>query len=203
MTVCFWKTIWVFKLKFLQCPSLNASEYQFFWVVQVSRSEIWRMPSWQREEQGRCLSCLVLDLSTTPQNSQPSHGSSFEYCFRRATTATTPATCSFLDRPFSCGDHVVMFFPLDHQLSAFNIFVYSLSSSATTNLHVVVSAWHDEMLILVQLLSTDRHTAVASGVITSINTNSIFVSTICTHHPKPPFICYNFFLGGFWVHLQT
>ncbi|CAM6059613.1 unnamed protein product [Sphagnum tenellum] len=100
--------------------------------IQVSRSEIWRMPSWQREEQGRCLSCLVLDLSTTPRNSQPSHGSSFEYCFRRATTATTPATCSFLDRPFSCGDHV--------------------------------------------LLSTDRHTAVASGVITSINTNSIFIS---------------------------
>ncbi|CAM6033109.1 unnamed protein product [Sphagnum compactum] len=100
--------------------------------IQVSRSEIWRMPSWQREEQGRCLSCLVLDLSTTPQNSQLSHGSSFEYCFRRATTATTPATCSFLDRPFSCGDHV--------------------------------------------LLSTDRHTAVASGVITSINTNSIFIS---------------------------
>jgi DNA replication ATP-dependent helicase Dna2 len=32
------------------------------------------------------------------------------------------------------------------------------------------------MLILVQLLSTDRHTAVASGVITSINTNSIFIS---------------------------
>lgn len=29
MMVCFWKTIWVFKLKFLQCPSLNASEYQF------------------------------------------------------------------------------------------------------------------------------------------------------------------------------
>lgn len=124
------KTIWVFKLKFLQCPSLNASEYQFFGVVQVSRSEIWRMPSWQREEQGRCLSCLVLDLSTTPQNGQPSHGSSFEYCFRRATTASTPATCSFLERPFSCGDHVVMFFPHIQYLCLFLEFISNNKSAA-------------------------------------------------------------------------
>ncbi|BBN05891.1 DNA replication ATP-dependent helicase/nuclease Dna2 [Marchantia polymorpha subsp. ruderalis] len=116
----------------------------------MSHSEIWRMPSKKREELGRCMSSLV--LSTSPNNSDDRKESAgyFLYTFRRASSTSdhsstgdmcTPSS-SLRDRPFHCGDYVV--------------------------------------------LSTESgHTAVAGGIVASLNEVSIVIRlSHRLHNPK-------------------
>ncbi|CAM6090769.1 unnamed protein product [Calypogeia fissa] len=81
----------------------------------ASHSEIWRMPSGKREEQGRCISSLVLDTSEENDNEQRSSKNSFDYRFRRATSngetsshVTQSSQTSLQSRSFTCGDYVIL-----------------------------------------------------------------------------------------------
>ncbi|KAG6549576.1 hypothetical protein Mapa_008958 [Marchantia paleacea] len=116
----------------------------------MSHSEIWRMPSKKREELGRCISSLV--LSTSPNNSDDQKESAgyFLYTFRRPGSTSDPSntgdmctpSSSLQDRPFNCGDYVV--------------------------------------------LSTESgHTAVAGGIVASLNEVSIVIRlSHRLHNPK-------------------
>ncbi|KAL3693543.1 hypothetical protein R1sor_007194 [Riccia sorocarpa] len=82
----------------------------------MSHSEIWRMPSKKREELGRCISSLVLSESSNSSGDLNDSSGSHFYSFRRAGTSydtsnavnlCTPST-SLQERPFSCGDYVLL-----------------------------------------------------------------------------------------------
>ncbi|KAJ7535699.1 hypothetical protein O6H91_12G043000 [Diphasiastrum complanatum] len=116
-----------------QISHLNKNHYEFLqhWDhlidleargIYASQSEIWRTPSSSREEQGRCLSSMMLDFSTGYSGDEESSNDRFVYCFRRVLpepqlNAAAPKvgdgasairlSGSLQDRSFSCGDFVL------------------------------------------------------------------------------------------------
>ncbi|KAL2634060.1 hypothetical protein R1flu_005539 [Riccia fluitans] len=82
----------------------------------MSHREIWRMPSKKREELGRCISSLVLSESLNSSGDLKDSSGSYFYSFRRAgassDTSNTVNICtpsiSLQERPFSCGDYVLL-----------------------------------------------------------------------------------------------
>jgi hypothetical protein len=68
------------------------------------------MPSGKREEQGRCISSLVLDAAPVPSGEHKDSAKSFMYRFRRASSyeeTSSLSQASFHGKSFSCGDYVV------------------------------------------------------------------------------------------------
>eukprot|EP01018_Ginkgo_biloba_P039983 Gb_09620 [translate_table: standard] len=93
---------------------------------QIACSEIWRKPSLRREEEGSCLSSMVLDISSTCPGEKLGRTSQYVYCFRRkhsvayheaslkeqknnaASAISNSHSVSLLERAFKCGDYVVL-----------------------------------------------------------------------------------------------
>ncbi|KAH9297337.1 hypothetical protein KI387_029019, partial [Taxus chinensis] len=168
---------------------------------QVACSEIWRKSSLQREEEGGCLSSMVLDSSYSRSGETLGKSSQYIYCFRRQDSFghkrtysimqknddITPSarSVSLLERSFKCADHVILSTESGHVAVASGFIIEIAHSSVTLSLsHRLRLAGYREDELSTQVWRIDKDEAVSSYAIMRYNLLQLFIKSNCDDHRR-------------------
>ncbi|GLJ43384.1 hypothetical protein SUGI_0901420 [Cryptomeria japonica] len=168
---------------------------------QVACSEIWRKPSSQREEEGGCLSSMVLDSSSNRIGETHGKSGQYIYCFCRKDSYVCKKTysvmqknddampcarpASFLERAFKCADHVILSTESGHVAVASGFIIEITHSSITISLsHQLRLAGYREDELSKLLWRIDKDEAASSYAIMRFNLLQLFVKSNCDDHRR-------------------
>lgn len=170
---------------------------------QKACSEIWRKPSLQREEEGGCLSSMVLDISHCYPGQKVGKTGEYIYHFRRLdsfnhkqnypempkdvatrTMANSPSV-SLLDQPFKCGDHVVLSTEDGRVAVASGAITEIMDSSVTLYLsHQLRLPGSTEHELIRQVWRIDKDETASSFAIMRFNLLQLFVKNNRDDHRR-------------------